>query len=96
MTSDPLERARRLARDVAFGPSGPAAPGQDPTPASGLNPTLVKALRTGGAVVVGSQLLRRSRLARLVAAGGAVTYASRRRGGGGTLQDVQAPDDRTR
>jgi hypothetical protein len=56
----------------------------------------VRALRTGGAVVLASQLLGRSRLARLVAAGGAVTYASRRRSGGDGWQDVQAPDDRAR
>jgi hypothetical protein len=95
MSSDPLDRARKLARDVAFGP--PARPsGQDPGATPGLNPAVVKVLRTGGAVVLGSELLRRSRLARLVAAGGAVTYASRKRSGGDGWQDVQAPDARPR
>ena len=96
MTTDPLERARRLAHEVAFGPSERSAPGAEAGTGSGLNPTVVRALRTGGAVVLASQLLGRSRLARLVAAGGAVTYASRRRSGGDAWQDVQAPDDRAR
>ncbi len=97
MTNDPLERARRVARDMAFGPSeGAGGPGQPPGTASGLPPTVVKALRTGGAVLVGSSILRRSRVARLIAAGGAVRYAARRTGGGDAWQDVPPPDDRQR
>ena len=88
--SDNRDRLLKLARSVATGRSSTPAPGE----AQPLNPTVVKAVRTGGAVLLGSAILRRSRLARLAVAGGAVAYAGRRRAARGDgWEDVPPPDD---
>jgi hypothetical protein len=60
-------------------------------------PAVVRSVGAGGAVMIGTRLLRRSRLARLAAAGGALAYAGARRGGRSAVwHDVPRPDDRER
>ncbi len=85
--NDVSETLWRLARSVATGPTdAPPAAGAD-----AVNPTVARALRTGGAVLVGSAILGRSRLARLAVAGAAVAYASRRGARSDGWQDVPPP-----
>jgi hypothetical protein len=87
--NDARDTLWRLARGLATGPAaGPPPAGDD-----AVNPQLIRALRTGGAVLVGSAILGRSRLARLAVAGGAVAYASRRGARSDGWQDVPPPSD---